>query len=234
MCRQEVDRRQDSKMEIKNTIKQNANNIMWVEYWVRKAHPSYKNYELSAKRYDDHRWICEIRLPLIKKTVKSISDKEVNAMLNASEKAMKLINEYMKEHPEIKITNEFKNKHYEIRSDKTGKFISMGISSAYRKKLSQQMMKTMKSSIENINKGVEGFKKLYGTVDDFIVKVFDRQLFKDKTEEEIKDQVHDILMSEFSLILNISTIVVKEEYVVAMGYAVKIEYISRKEAMKLC
>ena len=71
-------------------IKKNANNIMWAEYWIQKAHPSFEDYELSASKYDDYRWICEIELPLINKTVKSISEKEVNAMFNASEKAANL------------------------------------------------------------------------------------------------------------------------------------------------
>ena len=53
-------------------FKKNANNIMWVEYWIRKAHPSFEEYELTADKYDDCRWICEINLPLINKTVKSI------------------------------------------------------------------------------------------------------------------------------------------------------------------
>ena len=107
-------------------FKKNANNIMWVEYWIRKAHPSFEEYELYAEKYDNYRWICEIELPLINKTVKSISEKEVNAMLNASEKAAKLINEYMKEHPELVIKNSFKGKRWEIVSDENGKFLSMG------------------------------------------------------------------------------------------------------------
>ena len=67
-------------MKNKNKIKQNANNIMWVEYWIRQAHPTFKNYELSIERYDDYRWICEITLPIINKTVRSISETEINAM----------------------------------------------------------------------------------------------------------------------------------------------------------
>ncbi len=141
-------------MEIKR-INQNANNIMWVEYWIRKAHPSFEEYELFAERYDDYRWICEIKLPLIEKSVKSISEKEVNAMLNASTKAVKLIDEYMKDHPELKIINRFKGKRWEIVSDETGKFVSMGMSSAWRREQGKQMEKMTKDSLETIKKAIK-------------------------------------------------------------------------------
>ena len=91
-----------------------------------------EEYELTADKYDDYRWICEINLPLINETVKSISEKEINAMLNASEKAAKLIDEYMKNHPELEIRNMFKGKRWEINGDENGKFLSMGMSSAWR------------------------------------------------------------------------------------------------------
>lgn len=29
-------------------IKKNVNNIMWVEYWIQKVHPSFEDYELTV------------------------------------------------------------------------------------------------------------------------------------------------------------------------------------------
>lgn len=180
------------------TIKQNANNIMWVEYWIQKAHPSFEDYELFAERYDDYRWICEIKLPLIEKSVKSISEKEVNAMLNASEKAAKLIDEYMKEHPELKIINRFKGKRWEIVSDKTGKFISMGMSSAWRREQGKQMEKMMKDSIETVKKAIKKLTKINGTSKNLYIQVLDQSLFDDNmTVKEILEAVNDKIEKEY-------------------------------------
>ena len=41
-------------------------------------------------------------IPTVNKTAKSVSTTEVNAMLNAAKQARKLINEYLKDHPELK------------------------------------------------------------------------------------------------------------------------------------
>lgn len=175
----------------KKTIKQNANNIMWVEYWIQKAHPSFEDYELFAERYDDYRWICEIKLPLIEKSVKSISEKEVNAMLNASEKAAKLIDEYMKEHPELKIINRFKGKRWEIVSDETGKFLSMGMSSAWRREQGKQMEKMTKDSLETIKKAIKRLAKINGTSKNLFIQVLDQSLFDDG--ESIQDIMHEVI-----------------------------------------
>lgn len=149
------------------TIKQNANNIMWVEYWIQKAHPSFEDYELFAERYDDYRWICEIKLPLIEKSVKSISEKEVNAMLNASEKAAKLIDEYMKEHPELKIINRFKGKRWEIVSDET------------------------------VKKAIKKLAKINGTSKNLYIQVLDQSFFDDNmTVKEILEEVNDKIEKE--------------------------------------
>lgn len=173
---------------------------MWVEYWIRKAHPSFEEYELYAERYDDYRWICEIELPLINKTVKSISEKEVNAMLNASEKAAKLINEYMKEHPELVIRNSFKGKRWEIVSDETGKFLSMGMSSAWRREQGKQMERLMDDSIQTIKNAINKLAKINGTSKNLFIQVLDQSLFDDNmTIKEILEEVNDKLEKEYQL-----------------------------------
>lgn len=53
-------------------------------------------------------------------------------MFNASEKVAKLIDEYMKNHPELKIINRFKGNRWEINGDENGNFLSMGMSKAWR------------------------------------------------------------------------------------------------------
>jgi hypothetical protein len=179
-------------------IKKNANNIMWVEYWIQKAHPSFEDYELAAEKYDDYRWICEIELPLINKTVKSISEKEVNAMFNASEKAAKLIDEYMKNHPELKIINNFKGRRWEINGDENGKFLSMGMSKAWREEQGKQMMKMTSDSLETVKKAIKEIAKINGTSKNLFIQVLDQSLFDDdKTIEEIMHEVNDKIENDY-------------------------------------
>lgn len=32
-------------------IKKNVNDIMWVEYWIKKAHPSFEDCKLTVEKY---------------------------------------------------------------------------------------------------------------------------------------------------------------------------------------
>lgn len=181
-------------------LNKNANNIMWVEYWIRKAHPSFEEYELYAERYDDYRWICEIELPLINKTVKSISEKEVNAMLNASEKAAKLINEYMKEHPELVIRNSFKGKRWEIVSDENGRFLSMGMSSVWRRRQGKQMEKMTRDSLEAVKKAIKRLAKINGTSKNLFIQVLDQSFFdENKSIQDIMYEVNDKIEDDYHM-----------------------------------
>ena len=200
-------------------FKKNANNIMWVEYWIRKAHPSFEEYELYAERYDDYRWICEIELPLINKTVKSISEKEVNAMLNASEKAAKLIDEYMKEHPELVIRNSFKGKRWEIVSDENGKFLSMGMSSAWRREQGKQMEKMTRDSLETVKKAIKRLAKINGTSKNLFIQVLDQSLFdEDKPIRDIMYEVNDKIENDYHM-TNMTVCYDKDgDSVIVVGY----------------
>lgn len=202
-------------------IKKNANNIMWVEYWIQKAHPSFEDYELTADKYDDYRWICEIKLPLINKTVKSISEKEINAMFNASEKAAKLIDEYMKNHPELKITNDFKGKRWEINGDENGKFLSMGMSKAWREEQGKQMMKMTSDSLETVKKAIKKIAKINGTSKNLFIQVLDQSLFgDDETIEEIMHEVNDKIENDYHM-SNMAVCYDKDgDSVIVVGYTV--------------
>ena len=192
---------------------------MWVEYWIRKAHPSFEEYELYAEKYDNYRWICEIELPLINKTVKSISEKEVNAMLNASEKAAKLINEYMKEHPELVIKNSFKGKRWEIVSDENGKFLSMGMSSAWRREQGKQMEKMTRDSLETVKKAIKKLAKINGTSKNLFIQVLDQSLFdEDKPIRDIMYEVNDKIENDYHM-TNMTVCYDKDgDSVIVVGY----------------
>ena len=62
-----------------------ATTMMWVEYWVEHVDPSQDMFEIWADELQNGKWKCEIELPLINQTVKSISTTQVNAMKNALE-----------------------------------------------------------------------------------------------------------------------------------------------------
>ena len=192
---------------------------MWVEYWIRKAHPSFEEYELYAEKYDNYRWICEIELPLINKTVKSISEKEVNAMLNASEKAAKLIDEYMKEHPELVIKNSFKGKRWEIVSDENGKFLSMGMSSAWRREQGKQMEKMTRDSLETVKKAIKKLAKINGTSKNLFIQVLDQSLFdEDKSIQDIMYEVNDKIENDYHM-TNMTVCYDKDgDSVIVVGY----------------
>ena len=192
---------------------------MWVEYWIRKAHPSFEEYVLTAERYDDYRWICEINLPLIEKTVKSISQKEVNAMLNASENAAKLIDEYMKEHPELKIINRFKNKRWEILGDEDGKVLRLGMSNSWRRDIGKQIEKMSNDSITVIKKAIKKLSKINGTSKNLFIQVIDQSLFDDdKTIKEIIDEVNEKIQKEYRIVNMATTYQTDGDSVIVVGY----------------
>ena len=178
-------------------ITKNANTMMWVEYWIQQAHPSFKDYELIAEQYDCYRWICEIELPLINKTVKAISEKEVNAMLNASNKAAKLIEEYMESHPDKRINNPYKNAHWVVETNEDGKWLCTRINRAGIRKMNRQDVNRFKYISNTINKATKKILKKLNIEDGFYVKVIDRSLFSDdltildileKTVEDVKKE----------------------------------------------
>lgn len=200
-------------------IAKNANNIMWVEYWVRRAHPSYKEYEITADRYDDYRWVCEIELPLINKTVEAKSEKEIDAMINASNKAAKLINKYMVDHPELNIPNIYKNKHYSIIGDEDGKFISMGQDVSMNKRYSRQTEKRIGDSFKAIKKAVAKIAKINGTTKNMFIKVVDQSLLDDeKTIKEIVDEESEKLMDEHPLSNNTICYDKDDGLLIVIGY----------------
>ena len=201
------------------TNKQNVNNIMWVEYWIRKAHPSFEDFEIYPNKYDSQRWICEIQLPLIDKTVSSISEKQVNAMLNASKKAAKLINEYMKEHPELEIKNKFKGKRWEIESDEDGNFLSMGMSSAWRREIGVKMEKMSDDSITTIKKAIQKIGKINGSAKNLFIQVLDKSLFGDENNvEEILNKVSSNIEKEYHTSQCTICFDKDGESVIVMGY----------------
>ena len=208
----------------KKTINKNANNIMWVEYWIQHVNPSLEDYEIAAERYDNYRWICEIELPLINKTVKSISEKEVNAMLNAAEKAAKVINEYMKNNPDLAVRNMFKGMRWEIISDENGKFLSKGMNKAWKEELDKQISRITNGSIMAIKKAIKRIAKLNGTSKNLFIQVMDRSLFDDKmTVEQISHEINVRIEKDYPTLDMTVCCDKDEDSIIVVGYTYPIE-----------
>ena len=180
------------------TIEKNANNLMWVEYWIRNAHPSFKDYEIYAEKYDLDRWICEIELPLIETKVKSICYTESSAVLNATRRAALLINQYLKDHPELNIKNEFKGKQYAMEIDKDGRIISCGFSDAQRRQAYKREEKRVQDILNAANKLVEFVEKNSGSTENMFISITNHTLYDDElTIDEILDQVESEIMAKY-------------------------------------
>ena len=202
-------------------IKHNANNLMWVEYWIQNVSPTNKDYELFAEKYDDKKWICEIHLPLINEIAKSISTKEVNAMINASEKAAKLINEYMKSHPELKINIKFICEPWEIESYESGNFVSIGMKRAWIRKQFKEIEKVEKAPFKSIEKTIKNLAEINGTSKNLFVQILSRSLFdKNKSIEEIMCEVDDKIICSYRVDNLSVSYNDNDDCIIAMGYLV--------------
>lgn len=98
----------------------------------------------------------------------------------------------------------------------------------------QKVENLLKQTIDEIENAMSNIKTIYGKADGIFVYTFDRSAFEQKTKEDIESAVHDILMKEYSIILESPTIVVNNDCVIAIGYANRIEFMTKKEAEKLC
>ena len=106
----------------------------------------------------------------------------------------------MKEHPELRIINKFKGKRWEIVSDETGKFLSMGMSSAWRREQGKQMEKMMKDSIETVKKAIKKLAKINGTSKNLYIQVLDQSLFdEDKSIQDIMYEVNDKIEKDYHM-----------------------------------
>ena len=196
----------------------NGNKIMWVEYWVKQAHPSVEA-NIVANQYDSYRWICEIDLPLINKKVTSIAMSEVNAMVKTADKASKLIDEYMKSHPELVIENEFKNGHYEIIGDENGRFESLGLTSEARQREGKKMEKKMIQSMEVMKKAIAQLGRINGSTENLFIQVLDQSLFDDEmTIKEVLQKVNNKIEQDYKISSCAIQYLEEGNSVVAIGY----------------
>ena len=196
-----------------------ANKLLWVSYWLYRFSPDHEEAEITANIRKDNKWECKIQLPLIEKTVKSVSTTEVNAMYNASKKAATLIDEYLNNHPEIYVKNTFKRKHYVFTEDENGRFESARLSPEYRKKEGEKMTKMMTDSFKAVETAITKVNKINGMNKGLIIQVMDKCIFGDDLDEEsISLKISESLKKSYGIdIFGIGWTVV-DNYVIGIAY----------------
>ena len=169
-----------------------ANKIRWVENIVNyHSKDKEQYYLLEANKLPSGKWICEIVIPVVGKTVSTISKSEVSSMLRTADKAYKEIKAYSSNHPEFKIIPISAERHWEIESDDNGDFVSMHLNSDYRSKLGLMMQKDMLEAEKAVEKAVNKIKKINGTDKNLFIQVIDKSVFKtDDTIENIQETIH--------------------------------------------
>lgn len=220
MC-ETVDTNQgEPKLKIMKKATKSATTMMWVEYWVEHVNPSQDMFEIWTDELPNGKWKCEIELPLINQTVKSISATQVNAMKNASDKAAKLINAYMSEHPELKIRNMFKGQEWIFTEDENGRFKCAGRSPRMRAREGKQLQFIMTESSKAMEKAILRIKKVNGSVKNLFVQAIDKSFFKENDSiEDMQRKIRNKMLGDSSdwYISWISTSIV-ENCIVAVGY----------------
>lgn len=162
----------------KNFKEISASNVVWVEYWIDQVQNSDEEVLTAfGEKYDCYRWICEIELPLINKKVQAISEKEVNAVLRANAKAAKLINEYMKEHPELKIKNNHKRKGYVLAYDDDGRVLYSGQSKKSRRKKIIKYDEAMTKAMALVQNTIKKINKMTGSSGNLFLQVMDQKQY---------------------------------------------------------
>ena len=184
----------------KKSYLRNANNYFWVEYWINEIEPKEEKYEIQVTRYDYYRWICEIDLPLINKTVRAISEKEINAVLNASNKAAKLIDEYMKKHRNLSIKNTYKRGGWIMEGNEKGEILLFGQSKVGAERENKRWHKTFRKARTILKKAIRDVSKICGTSKNLFIEVFDDSVFgKEVTSKEIRKTLYQIYDDNFNI-----------------------------------
>ena len=136
-------------------IEKCANKIMWVERWLMQFGKDGCALEgITADKTQNGKWISKVELPLINKTIKVTSSKEVNAMLNVAEQCTKIIKEYLDNHLEIYFQPLSACRNWVIISDEEGNFKEMHLTDKARKRIGEQLMDMEEKSLKAVEQAV--------------------------------------------------------------------------------
>lgn len=164
-------------------MKKSANKTVYIDLWLRFNGDPHSD-GVTATKLPSGKWMCEINLPLVNQTVKSVASTEINAMANASEKAVPLVEKYLSEHPDVEFLPRSTVRHYEFFTDENG-YAGLRENSEYRKKYGMKTLKMNQDSAKAVEKAVARIKKINGTDKNLFIQVIDKHFFKD--DDTIKD-----------------------------------------------
>ena len=146
---------------MKNQKSKSANKTVYIDHWLTWFGES-NNDGVTATQLPDGRWMCEIELPLINKTVKSVARSPENATENASSKAIPLVDEYLSDHPETEFISKSIIHHYEFYTNEHG-FIGFRRNPEYRRKTADSILKMQLECANAMKKAVKKIERINGT-----------------------------------------------------------------------
>lgn len=205
--------------EKQNMKNKNANNMMWVEHWIGRFDPQREVIDIWGYEQPNGKWKCEIELPLINKVVKSISKTQVGSMKNATDKASKVINEYIKEHPECAIKNKFKGKEYCFTEDEQGHVITVGLSEKAEQTYMRQTRYIAEESLKVMKTAVNRIKKINGSDDGvFIETIKLSDVGENATSQQINMRLWEHFQKTHNYQIQAINWLLLGESVIAIGY----------------
>ena len=197
----------------------NANNMMWVEYWIGRFDPHREVIDIWGYEQPNGKWKCEIELPLINKVVKAISKTQTGSMKNATDRAAKLINEYMKEHPECELKNKFKGKQYCFTEDEQGHVITVGLSEEAEEAIMRKTRQIATESQKAVKTALEKIKRLNGSEEGVYIETIKlSDVGEDATSQQINMRLWEHFQKAHDYQIQAINWVLFGESVIGIGY----------------
>ena len=172
-----------------------ANKTVYIDHWLT-WYGEPNNDGVTATQLPDGRWECELKLPLINQTVKSVAKTAANAMENASNKAIPFVEKYLSVHPEINFISRSLIHHYEFYVDESGT-TNFKRNAEYSKKISDDMLKMQLECTKAMEKAVKRIQRINGNSKNLFVQVIDKSFFEeDDTIEDIQRKINRKLFGD--------------------------------------
>ena len=195
-----------------------ANKIAYVERWNMHFKEGEEFDIVDATQLPNGKWSCEVKLSKINQVVKAIASTEINALLNAADKATKIIKNYLVDHPEVKWPPLSQFRHWEVEVGELG-FASLRLNSEYRKKTGEKMKMIHLEAIKAVNKAISRIKNLNGTDKNIFIQVIDRSFFKeDATNDEIYKKIFDTMYDEHNTLVSTVACTNDNNHIIMVGY----------------
>ena len=195
-----------------------ANKMAYVERWVSHFGDDENRDAVIAEKQPNGKWLCEIELPLINQTIRHESTNHMNALLKASEKATKVIQFYLLNHPEVKWIPLSKVRNWELTTNDDG-YMSLNLTKNYRRKIGKQMEQDRIDSINIIKKALAKLNKKWGENDHTYIQVVGHAAFSD--DMKIKDILREVegkFMEDYKLVEATTCYDKETRSVITFGY----------------